>query len=176
MGLFDFLKKKDSQEYDVTNIKLTDLKEGFVFEYDLSTWTVEKTFEYDWGDECFSKDHKITNGKDTFYLSISDDDEIEISLLSKIKMSAFEEDIPMYIKLNEEPPSRISLKGDTYSMDSGSAGYIKNAKQWDEMMSWEYFNSDGSKVLCIEQFDDNEFEASYGIVLKEYEISNILPA
>ncbi|MGB5988264.1 MAG: DUF4178 domain-containing protein [Marinifilaceae bacterium] len=178
MGLFDFFKKKDVAEYDVTNMKLTDLNEGFVFEYDLNTWTVEKTFEYDWGENFFTREHKINNGKDTFYLSVCEDDELEISLSKKIRMSSFEEDIPSYIKLNEEPPSRISLNGETYMMDSGSAGFIRDidSEDWEELMSWDYYNSKENKVLCIEQYDESEFEASCGIVLEEYEISNILPA
>jgi len=177
MGLFDFFKKKDTPSFDITDIRVGDLNKGFVFDYNMSTWTVEKTFEYDWGDEYFSKDHKITNGKDTYYLSVSDDDgEVEMSLLSKIKFSSLDGDLHTYIKLNEEPPSRISYEGESYSMDSGSAGFIRNGDDWDEMMSWEYFNAKEDRVLCIEQFDENEFEASCGVVLKEYEISNILPA
>ncbi|MFO7863967.1 MAG: hypothetical protein R6U85_08220 [Salinivirgaceae bacterium] len=49
MGLFDLFKSKKS-DYDVTNMKITDLKKGFVFEYDLKTWLVDEEYKYDWGD------------------------------------------------------------------------------------------------------------------------------
>lgn len=176
MGLFDFFKKKDVQSYDPTHVQVSDIDLGFVFDYNLSTWTVEKTFEYDWGDENFSKEHKISDGKETYFLSISDADELEISLSSKIKFSSLDGEISTYIKLNEEPPSRISYKGETYIKDSGSPGYIKNGDSWEEMMSWDYYNVGEDKVLCIEQYGEDEFEASCGIIIKEYEISNILPA
>ncbi|MEA3444207.1 MAG: hypothetical protein U9R19_05710 [Bacteroidota bacterium] len=33
----------------------------------------------------------------------------------------------------------------------------------------------GVIISCIEQWEEREFEASYGKVVEEYEISNILP-
>ncbi|MCH4896548.1 DUF4178 domain-containing protein [Marinilabiliaceae bacterium JC040] len=175
MGIFDFFKKKDVRRYDATDVRVVDMEEGYVFDYDLSTWTVSKTYIYDWGDNFFSKDHKITNGKDTYYLSVCDDDELEISLLTKVRISSFEVDIPHYIKENEEPPRRITYEGVDYTRESGEAGYINEGDDWEEMMSWTYYDIDNKRILCIEQFDEDEFEASYGKLIKEYEISNILP-
>ena len=60
MSIFDRFKKKE-KTYDVTNITVKDLDVNFVFDYDLTTWKVEETYEYDWGDNCFTKEHKITN-------------------------------------------------------------------------------------------------------------------
>lgn len=178
MGLLDFFKKKKEQDYDATNIRLTDLKRGYIFDYDLSTWKVDKSYDYDWGGNFFTVEHQISNGRDTLYLSISEDDELELSVSSKIKISSIEQDIPSCIKNNEEPPSKIVFKGESYSMESGSSGFIRtgDSDDWQEMMSWDYYNNEGDKILCIEQFDDNEFEASYGVVAKEFEFSNILPA
>ncbi|MEO1099612.1 MAG: hypothetical protein AAFX57_17950, partial [Bacteroidota bacterium] len=58
MGLFDFFKKKEKEpEYDVTNLKVSDLDHGFILEYDLKTWEVKEVYEYDWGNNNFSQEY-----------------------------------------------------------------------------------------------------------------------
>ncbi|RLD43759.1 MAG: DUF4178 domain-containing protein, partial [Bacteroidetes bacterium] len=38
-----------------------------------------------------------------------------------------------------------------------------------------YYDEKEELYICIEQWDEKEFEASAGIIIKEFEISNILP-
>ena len=40
MGIFDVFKKDKGPDYDPTNIKITDVRPGFILEYDLKTWEV----------------------------------------------------------------------------------------------------------------------------------------
>ena len=175
MGIFDIFKKKPN--YDPTNIKVTDLNNGFVFDYDLVTWSVEETYEYDWGNNFFTKEHKITNGLDSFFLSVEYDDEIKLHITSKINVRTLGNDIPEIIKETEEPPVEIIYERESYFLKSGNPGYIRNVNRedWDELMSWEYTNKTEDRVICIEQYDDDEFEAAVGRIAKEFEISNILP-
>ena len=43
MGIFDLFKKKEEEpHYDPTDIKITDLEQGYLLDYDLETWTVKK--------------------------------------------------------------------------------------------------------------------------------------
>ena len=72
MGIFDIFKKKEPH-YDSTNIRVQDLDVGFVFEYDLSTWEVQAIYEYDWGDDFFTREFKVNNGSLTRYLAIEED-------------------------------------------------------------------------------------------------------
>jgi hypothetical protein len=177
MGLFN-LFNKDKRDYDATNVRVTDLNKGFVFDYNLATWRVEESYEYDWGDNYFTHEHKISDGINTLFLSVEDDDGLELSVSKKVKIRNLGEDIPEYIQDNEEPPNKIIFEGETYYMDSGSAGYIRTigSGDWEELMSWDFYNKNEDKIVTIEQYDDNEFEASYGTLIKEFEISNILPA
>ena len=66
MGLMDIISnlfsKKKEKAYDPLNIKVTDLKKGFVFDYDLKTWEVQEVYQYDWGNNFFSYEYKIDCG------------------------------------------------------------------------------------------------------------------
>lgn len=180
MGLFDFFKKEDKPEYDVNNIRVTDLRTGWVFDYDLSTWEVLETYEYDWGDETFTLEYKVTDGKRTSFLSVEEDDELFITFMDKVKIRKIKEDLPEIIRNEDRPPAKIVYNGRIYLQDSETPGYFNDGKSdskdnWEELMSWNYIDQEDEYALTIEQWDDNEFEAAQGKVLKAFEISNILP-
>ncbi len=179
MGLFDKFKKKKEPNYDPSNIKVTDLAQGFVFEYNMSTWEVKNEYEYDWGDNFFSKEYKITNGEETLFLAVEDDDELSITLSKKIKLRKIDTDIADSIIKFSEAPREIIYEGTKYFLEKESPGYFrdlsKDANDWDEFISWDYYDDSEELYICVEQWDEKEFEASAGSSIKDYEISNILP-
>ena len=85
MGLFDRFKKKEEPSYDPTNISVRDLDMGFVLDYDMKTWVVKGVYDYDWGDNFFTREYKIDSGEEQLFLSVEDDDELEIVFLRKIQ-------------------------------------------------------------------------------------------
>ena len=181
MGIFDVFKKKDKKpEYDPTNISVLDLQKGFVFEYDLKTWVVKAAYDYDWGNNFFSREYKIDNGEQQFFLSVENDDELSLSISKKIKIRLLDENIPEYISKNEKPPATLIYKNKKYYLDEENPGYFKDVENktdnWAELISWTYYDEEDENIITIEQWGDDEFDASAGKVIKEFEISNILPA
>jgi len=178
MGLFDRFKKKE-ETYDVTNLTVKDLDKNFIFDYNLTTWQVEEVYEYDWGDNVFTKEYKISNGEQSYFLNVDDDDELEIVLSTKINIRKIGDDIVDYIQSFEKPQKELSFEGETFFLDEESPGYIRHMDEpdnWIELISWDYYNDAETKTICIEQFDDNKFDSSVGKIIKEFEISNIMPA
>ena len=83
MSLFKNLfggKKEDPKPFSRTPL---DLDQGYIFEYDMQSWEVMAVYEYDWGDEDFSKEFKVSDGQNTYYLSVEEDDEIEMTWSKK---------------------------------------------------------------------------------------------
>ncbi|GAF01424.1 DUF4178 domain-containing protein [Saccharicrinis fermentans] len=178
MGIFDIFKKKEPH-YDSTNIRVQDLDVGFVFEYDLSTWEVQAIYEYDWGDDYFTREFKVSNGALTRYLAIEEDDELEISLSEKVKIRTLGVDLMSSLMERQKPPQTINYNGVSYLLEKEAPGYfhdIAKGDSWEEFRSWDFVDKEGKHILTIEQWGDKEFEASVGIILQEFEISNILPA
>ena len=91
-----------------------------------------------------------------------------------------QEDLPDIIYKNQSPPSKIEFQGRTYLLEEESPGYFNDAslgkESWVEFISWDYVDKSGEYILCIEQWEERKFEASYGKLIKEFEISNIIPA
>lgn len=178
MGIFDIFKSKEPH-YDSTNIRVQDLDVGFVFDYDLATWEVQAIYEYDWGDDYFTREFKISDSSSTKYLGIEEDDELEITLSERIKVRKLDEDLMETLMERQQPPKKIAYDEITYRLDAESPGYfhdIAKGDNWEEFRSWDFEDKSGKHILTIEQWGEKEFEASIGITLKEFEISNILPA
>ena len=159
-------------------MRVTDLKKGFVFDYDLSTWEVLEEYQYDWGDNYFSSEYKISNGTETCYLSVEEDDEVQLSISGKVKIRVIDENLPDYISKHEKAPSSLIYQGVKYFLEKESPGYFRGEGKpdWTELISWDYEDEKGEKILTVEQWGEFEFEASAGKMIKEFEISNILPA
>ena len=179
MGLFDRFKKKEEPHYDPNNLRIQDFRVGFMFDYDLKTWMIKEEYEYDWGDNYFTREYKLESADDTAYLHIDHNDEGFMTLSRKLKVRALGEDIPEEIIENNCPPKKISYKETDYFLDKESPGYFSDDPEdddsWTEFISCDYYDAEGKLVACVEQWGARDFEASYGKVVEDYEITNILP-
>ncbi|MBI1182920.1 DUF4178 domain-containing protein [bacterium] len=164
-------------QYDSTRIRVTDLALGFLFDYDLQTWEVTEEYEYDWGNSFYTKEYKIDSGNETAFLSVEVDDEVEISIWRKVNVLGIDRNLPSFIMQHDEPPREVSLGGVTYARQEEALGYWRNTRSsnWQKFINWDYKDHSGQKLLSIERWDEEEFEAATGKVLREFEISNILP-
>ncbi|MEQ6119341.1 DUF4178 domain-containing protein [Reichenbachiella sp. MALMAid0571] len=181
MGVFDFLKKKEKEpEYDITNMSVKDLDQGFILDYDMKSWQVKEVYEYDWGNNNFSKEYMIDSGDEVLYLSVEDQGELFLTVSKNIKMRKLDEDIIDKTIKKERPPKKLELDGIQYYLDTDVAGYFndktKGTDDWEELVCWEYYNDEETLIISITQWGEREFDASAGKVIKEYEISNIIPS
>jgi len=179
MGIFDFLKKDKEPAYDPSNIRITDLKAGFILDYDLKSWQVKEAYQYDWGNHYFTREFLLDSGDEVVYLHIDDNEELDLSISKKIKIRALDVDLPEYILKHEQPPKKIVYEGKEYYLDRESPGYFSdepdNEGSWAELISWDYYDKEECYMVTVEQWGDREFAASHGKMVKEYEFSNILP-
>ena len=178
--MFDFFKKKKAPTYDVTNLSLKDLNVGFIFDYDMKSWVVKEVYKYDWGNNNFTSEYKVDSGDEVAFLHIADEGELEISLSKSIRISKIDEAITDEIEKNEKPPRKIHYSEELYYLEEDAAGYFrdlsKETEDWEELVTWEYLNDEATKVLSITQWDIRNIEASAGLVLKEFQFSNIIPS
>ncbi|WP_139957118.1 DUF4178 domain-containing protein [Flavicella sediminum] len=178
MGIFDFFKKKEKERhFDPTNITVRDLGKGYIFEYIIETWTVTALFEYDWGDNYFTREFIIKNGTIEKYLELEDDGGLVVTISEKVKLRKLGDEVCDYIDKHEKPPKKINFEGVQYFLDEKSPGFSKeiDAANWEELISYDYLDKEEEKTLCIVQYGDEEFEVSKGTIISELAISNILP-
>ncbi|WP_109831789.1 DUF4178 domain-containing protein [Reichenbachiella versicolor] len=183
MSLFKNLfgkKKEEEPHYDVTNMKIHDLDVGFIFDYELESWVVEEIYEYDWGDNHFTREFKISNSKGVFYLEIEEDGELLITVTEKLSLASLGDDIFNDLMDGKQPLNKITYEGVDYYLDEEASGYFHDINNkpdvWDEFISWSYEDRREELVLTIEQWDEKKFEVFQGKYIEEHEISNIVPA
>ncbi len=177
---FGFFKKKKKEElhYDPTNIRVTDVRKGFLLDYDFKTWEVVEEYEYDWGKNFFTHEFKLVCQDDSCFLSVVEGDELELYIVKKINIARLGATVEESIAKLKKPPRTLDYEGVTYLRSSEGPGHFRNIDdtEWYEFIAWDYYDETEEKVLTIEQWDEEEFEASAGIWVEEHAFSNILPA
>ncbi|WP_462248356.1 DUF4178 domain-containing protein [Ekhidna sp.] len=172
-------KKKKEPEYDVTNLSVLDLDTGFIFDYDMKSWVVQETYEYDWGNNNYSNEYKVHSGDETAFLSVEDDGDINLSMVKSIKLRTIEEDISDEITKNKKPPKTIHYQNESYFLENDSAGYFrdttKKTEDWEELITWEYYNEAEDKIVCFTQWDEHNIDAAAGKVIEVHQITDIIP-
>ncbi len=180
MGIFDIFKNKKDEEkhYDPTDIKVTDLENGYLLDYDLETWTVTKMSEYDWGNSFFTREFTITSKGKVRYLHIEDDGKLIVTISEEIRLRKLGVDVLDYLELHGKPPKKITYLDTNYFLDEKSPGFYRNTENenWEELISFDYLDDNEEKCLTITQWDEDDFEASVGHFINPIDISNILPA
>lgn len=174
-----FQKKTEEPLYDPLNIKVTDIQKGFLVEFDFKPWIVTAVYEYDFGDNFFTKEFKLECENETMFLHVEKDDDLYLTLTQKVKVRAINEDIPEIIKETEAPPKKLIYNGVTYFRENETPGYFHDTDDdndtWVEFIGWDYYDESEKLYFCIEQWGDDEFEAAVGKVIQEHQLSNILP-
>ncbi len=178
-GLFDrwFGDKKPEDLTDpLHDLTLSNLKVGYLVDFDLKTWEVKSYGTYDFeGDRA--EEWELDCGDDRCFLERAEDDDVEWTITRKITLSDVTEGVRAHIRSHDDPPQELTLDGQRFSAEGSGAGYYrKDGKgSGDQMIFWDYTDSSGEKILSIEQWGEDQFEASVGKYVEEYEFTNILP-
>ncbi len=179
MGFLDFFKKNREPEPEpLLEATLSNLRTGWFLDYDLKTWQVDSRNHYDWGYGEITNEWQLKAADgDIIYLEKESDDEEEWSISRKMPLGRLGSDIIPQFAKKGAPPNRIEHEGITYNFDESSGGHFyPNGKgPGQKMISWDYEDDDGEHYLTIEQWGEDDYEASIGMEVEEYQFTNILP-
>lgn len=150
--------------------KLTDLKIGYTFDYNLKTWIVEEVYHYKWGNNFTSKEYKVYAGDDEGYLEVEDDGVLKISFSRDINLPLKSVDFLSY----SDPIPNINYKGKNYSFNEKFNSQARNDEDnyWESFYLWDYYDNEGEEFISVENWD-GDIEACHGNKVNELEISNI---
>ncbi|TPN89215.1 DUF4178 domain-containing protein [Aquimarina algicola] len=176
MGIFNFFKKdKKESKIDFT---VNELKKGYILDYFMKTWEVKSVYLYDWGNNSFAREYFLDAGNEKLYLYVEEDDELICSVWKKIDIIDIDPNIIDITIANDDAPNTITYKNSTFTKISSSLGNCAeegNEDEYDELISWTYQNKDNKELISVNRVGEEEFEATHGNYVKEYEFSNILP-
>jgi hypothetical protein len=178
MGIMDFFKKSKKENTEpLGDLSLDKMKKGYLVDYDLKTWEVVAHNYYDWGDGDISHEWQLKSFDETVYLEKESDDEAEWSLSRKITFGSLDAKVKKSIIETGDPPDTIVYEGATYYMEEMAGGHFyKDGKgPGKEFLRWSYEDDAGERYLGIEQWGEEDFEASAGELVESYQFTNILP-
>jgi len=155
-------------------LNLLDLHTGSQFEYDSKTWTVTNVTDCDWGDSE-SKEYDIEAGGEKACLEAGlEESELSMTVTKSISINMIDGDTIGHIHQHNNAPQELSMNGYQFYLADDYGGFCsnRNTGEKDEVYIWEYYDESENFVLTIEQWDENEFEASFGTIVREHEIND----
>ena len=176
MGIKDFFKRKKKENEVYQELTLDKIKEGCFVDYDLQTWEVVAANYYDWGNNDISYEWQLKNSVETVYLEMEYDDEKTWSLNRKISFANLGKNVGEHIIKNQDPPDEIIYNNKKYYLEETAGGhFFKNKNDaGKEVLRWSYEDEGCENFLGIEQWGEEDFDASKGIPVQEYQFTNIL--
>jgi len=178
MGIRDIFRKSKKDGPDpLSDLSLSELGVGYLVDYDMKTWEVSARNYYEWGGGDISREWQLKSVDDVVYLEKESDDEDEWSLNRKIPFNRLDSEIREKIIETGDPPDEIVFEDISYYIEEMSGGqfYANSKGSGKEMLRWSYEDDEGRRYLDIEQWGEEDFEASVGEPVEEYQFTNILP-
>ena len=176
MGLFDVFKKKEESRGELT---LENLQTGDLLEYFLKTWEVKKVYEYDWGNNEFTREYALDSGDDQVNLHISNDNPPVCSVSRKVSIVSVDNNLKAHIIKFDEPPQKVDYDGKSYYRQEEGQGYSREEgegdDEWSEFVSWELVDDSGEHFISLERYGETDVDAYAGQYAKPFEFSNFLP-
>lgn len=163
MALFDFWRRKKKKERPVIKRTVHNLQIGDIVSYNLEDYLVVGYLVYE--DSGWRwKDYHLKSGNKHLWLSVEQDDELELGMFEMIPM-------PM----SSRPGNKISHGGKTYYLDEASDARIVTVEgevgaapgQW--VNYWDFWDEAEEECISVEEWD-GDFEVSLGRPVEPYEL------
>ena len=180
MAFFDkWFGKKEEETRDSSTLSVKNLKTGDFIDYFMSSWEVKNVFHYDWGNNYSSLEYQLYNGKETLFLHVNDDLELELCITKAIAINKINPMLRNIVIDNDEPPSTLDFEGVTYIKQEESQGHVsEESEDFEEsyaFVMWDYADKDDKKVLSIVRNGEQDIDAYVGENVDDFEFSNIIP-
>ncbi len=168
MGFFDRIKKisranKTAKTGHIDNtITVLTMRVGDIVSIEDVDYEVQGILKFN--DHGWKwTEYKIKDALKTYWLSVEEDDDIEICLFEEV------------VAITTEAPRVYEYKGITYYMQEGSDAIVEqvigqiNAVKGEEVDYYEYSDEDGNHLLSIEIWN-GEVEMSIGRKIQNYNV------
>ncbi|AGW12692.1 DUF4178 domain-containing protein [Megalodesulfovibrio gigas] len=163
-----------------TDLTLADLMPGDMLDHDLATWQVVAVNRYDFKD-FQTREWQLDSTAGTRWLELEEDDEPYWSLSQTIPFASLGKPqcdrIRASIRDTGDPPDSLEREGRRFHLEDMAGGhfYKDGIASPKPFLQWHYVREDGEQFLTIEQWAEDEFEASVGHQVQPWQFTNLLP-
>ncbi|MEM8963344.1 MAG: DUF4178 domain-containing protein [Acidobacteriota bacterium] len=180
MGFFDLFKKKGDQatddDFDPVDLRLENLRPGWLVDYDMQTWTVSAKHRYDFDGDVVDE-WELVAGRTRRYLGRTEGDGVDWTWSKKIPVGMLGAGILDHVQRQGDPPSEINHQDKPYYLDMTSAGHFHEhgGDAGKPLIQWDFVDEDDEAYVTLEQWGETEFEAASGVYVEDWQFTNILP-
>jgi len=178
MGFLDSLFGSDdapeASEQPVDDPSLSQLRTGYMLDYEMRTWEVTRHAKYDY-DGWPADEWTLETGDDLLFLEYEYDDGDVFLLSEPVDMTAVTVDGEPFraVVRDEEPPTTVTYDDADYVLaEEGPASRTVDDRT-NELYYWVYEGEDG--FVALERYGSSDWNVYAGREVEPYEFDNILP-
>ncbi len=179
MGFFDSLfggssDSSSSGDEPVDDPSLSELREGYMLDYEMRTWEVTKHAKYDY-DGWPADEWTLENGDDLLFLEYEYDDGDVFLLFESLDMTEIKvggEPLRAFVR-NADPPGTLTYEDTEYVLAEEGTGTRTVDGRTNDLRYWDYEADDA--FLGLERYGQNDWSVYVGREVEPYEFDNILP-
>jgi len=166
-------------EYDPTNLRVENLRKGYLVDFDLRTWTVTNDTQFDWDNQTLEKSLALNANGQTCFLVIRREagGRVLYHWGSEVNIYALDPNLESEILSQQRPQNILTVDGTPFYRESRFEGtYYQGTHQGGtRVLMWEYLDGKRENFIRVEQLGRNEFRAIKGRLVDDIEFSEILP-
>lgn len=171
--------RKIVEDYDPSSLSVDNLKEGYMVDYDLKTWLVTTTKQFDWDTGISAREFKLVSDIESIWVYLfKEGNHLTVTVNKPINIYAIDSNLETEIYHNRRPFNIITYQGIQYFRENALDGYLFNITSNStgvKTNTWEYYDQERKHYMRIEQQEQKNFRAVVGKIVSEFEFSEILP-
>lgn len=159
------------------DLTLWDLKKGYFLDYFLESWEIKDVYNYSWGNNFFSKEYELDNGKEVMFLHVLKENGFKCSLSKEVSIKSVNSQLKRQIIDYNEPFKDIEYLGKKYYLEEKHEAYVQKEGDSEEsfLITWDYVTEDDKETISINKWGETDIESYKGENVKEIEFSNFIP-
>ncbi len=159
---------------DPANLTVTDLAEGYLFDYQAKTWKVSTVRQLDWNDGSSEKQCKVSSDLEKAFLFITLETEPTVFFTKILNIHRIEEPIEDQILNSKKPALTLTLGGEKFFREQSHEGLAFYRNEAIPIAKWVYFDAAQNQMLRIEK-EGQDLTAYLGQQIRPSAILDILP-
>lgn len=170
---------EEQPQFDPTNLTLSNLRTGYLLDYDFKTWEVESINQYDWdfgGSQRETKLADVATGQ-AVYLHQERDRLLTVS--KRVNIHSIDANLEGEIAQSRRPYNILTYQGISYYKENTHEGKVYSSKNKSQtgiqVNVWEYFDGKRQQYIRIAQTSNAQLYCTIGKIVNEIDFTDILP-
>ena len=172
-------EEKEETQFDPTNLTLSNLRTGYLLDYDFKTWEVDSINQYDWDFGGSQREIKLSDVSTGQAIYLHQERDRLLTMSKRVNIHSIDANLEGEIAQSRRPYNILTYQGVSYYKENTHEGKVYSSKNKSQtgiqVNVWEYFDGKRQEYIRIAQTSNNQLYCTIGKIVNEIDFTDILP-